>query len=209
MHYDQKYFEWQHFIGKLSGEVDLFKFKKYVNENDKIIDFGCGAGYILRNLNSKDKIGIEINPVAREAAKKNGITVYESIDEIQDEWATVIISHHALEHTYNPLDIVMKLKNKLCAGGKIIFVVPHERRNKFRKDDINQHLYTWSPMNLGNLFTIAGFKVLEVKTIYHRWPPFPRHIKMLFGTQVFHFFCKIYGHLARGMTQVRIVGVKE
>ena len=32
-------------------------------------------------------------------------------------------------------------------------------------------LYSWSPMNLGNLLTEAGYEVLETGVNIHKWPP--------------------------------------
>ena len=77
MHYDNDYFEWQKNMGVIGGVVDKFKFEPYINETDAVIDFGCGGGYILSNINCKRKIGIEINSTAREYAReKNEIEMF-------------------------------------------------------------------------------------------------------------------------------------
>lgn len=46
MYYGEKYFEWQKAVGEFGGRANLFKFEKYIKENDNVLDFGCGGGGI-------------------------------------------------------------------------------------------------------------------------------------------------------------------
>ena len=127
------------------GVIDKFKFEPYINEIDTVIDFGWGRGYILSNQNYKREIGIEINSTAREYDReKNEIEMFSDADSVPDRIADVIISHHALEHTKAPYEIIVKLSSKLKNTGKIVFVVPSEKKTKYNPEDINIHLYTWS-----------------------------------------------------------------
>ena len=97
------------------------------------------------------------------------------------------------------------LKEKLKVGGKIIFVVPYDSY-RYKPNDINYHLYSWSPMNLGNLFTEAGYRVIEAKEFVHRWPPFYSTLAYIFGKRIFNFLCVMYGWMRRlSCSQVRIV----
>jgi len=207
-HYDKKYFDWQKQVGEFGGTADLFKFKDFINTTDNVIDFGCGGGYLLKNITSKNKIGVEINDEARKIAQKNGIPTVKFSGELPDDWADVIISNHALEHIENPIEELRILIKKLRKGGRVVFVVPHERKNKYTPNDINQHLYTWSEMNLGNLFTRAGFHVIKVETIDHRWMPGYIFIRKTFGDDIFNFLCKIYAYTHPNISQIRIVGEK-
>ena len=194
--YDPKYFEWQSKRGIIGGEIDVFKFNKHIRPSDKVIDFGCGGGYILKNITALEKVGVEINPSARAMAEQIGIATVSSINDLNNEWADIIISNHALEHVENPLDTLKELYKKLKKGGQIIFVVPCESiRFKYNKENIDKHLYTWSPINLGNLFNSAGFKVDEVKPFYHRWPPKAIFLYNLFGKRIFNLLSKLWGRL--------------
>ena len=47
-------------------------FSDFIKETDKVLDFGCGGGYLLNELNCADKYGVDINPVALEEASKWG-----------------------------------------------------------------------------------------------------------------------------------------
>ncbi len=208
-HYNEDYFNWQKNIGAFGGVVNLFKFEKYIREDDKVLDFGSGGGFLLANIQCKEKLGVEINPTARANANKLGINTLPSNEQIKDEWADVIISHHALEHVEHPLSVLQELYKKLKPDGKIIFVVPMERNNRYVPNDINFHLYTWSEMNLGNLFTLAGFQVKEVKEIKHRWPPHFMKIRKSVGPTIFNTICKVYARYRSDISQVRVVATKS
>jgi len=208
-HYDNTYFNWQKHLGAFGGKAELFKFKDMVNSGDRVIDFGCGGGFLLANILCKEKIGIEINPAARNEAEMHGIKTIEKADSIADNWADVIISNHALEHVENPVQELKQLFTKLKPGGKIIFVVPYEKKNPYRPKDVNYHLFTWSEMNLGNLFSHVGFKVLEVKEIKHRWPPKYVQLRSILGQNGFDIACRIYGTLNNRISQLRIIAEKH
>lgn len=207
-HYNKDYFNYQKRIGEFGGKANLFKFSPYISENDSVIDFGCGGGFLLKHIKCGKKRGIEINPVARRISRENGIQTSPSISSIPDNWADIIISNHALEHVANPLETIMSLHNKMKSGGKIIFVVPHERKGKYRPEDINQHLYTWTPLNLGNLFKKAGFRILEVEWIKSAWPPLHCQLYRLFGPRLFLFISHIYAVVFRRPYQVRIIAIR-
>lgn len=174
-HYDEKYFSWQKKIGKIGGYLNKFKFEKHVNDNDILMDFGCGGGYLLDNFNNKKKIGFEINKSAWDEIKKKGIEVYDNFDDISNNSIDTIISNHAMEHVPLPLTTLKELYKKLKVNGKIIIVIPceqaSEKRFYYRPNDRNQHLHTWCPMTFGNLITLAGFEVIECQPLQHQWCP--------------------------------------
>jgi len=208
-HYGLKYFSWQKAQGEFGGYADLFKFRDYIKKTDKVIDFGCGGGYLLKNINCRERLGIEINGNARSVARENGVKVVSTSDEVPNNWADVVISNHALEHVPDPMSVLITLKEKLKSGGKTIFVVPFERGGPYKRNDINLHLFTWSPQNLGNLFKTAGYKVKSVEVINHFWPPYYWLINEYLGFRAFNFISKIYGSLNWKTTQVRIFALKK
>ena len=94
-------------------------------------------------------------------------------------------------------------------GGKVVFIVPCESISySYQPGDMNHHLYSWSPMCLGNLFTEAGFSVLECKPYIHKWPPGYRWIARIAGRPLFDLACRIYGRLKRSWFQVRVIAIR-
>jgi SAM-dependent methyltransferase len=208
-HYNKSYFNWQSSIGEFGGWANQTKFVDYISPKDTVLDFGCGGGFLLKEINCKKRVGIEVNKSALKTARENGIEVYSNMKNVPNNSVDVIISNNALEHTLLPLDELKSLYKKLKKGGKIIFIVPCESISyKFRAHDINHHLYSWSPMCIGNLFTEAGFTIIESKPYIHKWPPYYNLIAKVFGRKLFEIICRIYGQLERTWFQVRIVGKK-
>ena len=72
-HYNERYFSWQKYVGKFGGQANKIKFNEIISENQKVLDFGCGGGYLLSAYENIEKFGVEINTTAIEEAKKKWI----------------------------------------------------------------------------------------------------------------------------------------
>src|SRR5687768_999919 len=97
-YYNEDYFEkYQKKIGEFGGMANKFKFQDEIKETDTVLDFGCGGGFLLKNISCRHKVGIEINEVARKNCSALGIECYDSLDHIKDESIDVVISNHCLE----------------------------------------------------------------------------------------------------------------
>ena len=178
LHYDKKYFDWQRKAGKYGAEQDRWMYEEYVRPEDEVLDFGCGGGYMLQKLACKRKVGVDINKEARLEAKKKGLEVFPTIEKIPVTTTfDVIISHHTLEHVADPVVILRKLKTRLRKNGIFIVVVPIDEwrvEQKYDPKDINLHLYTWTPRLLGNLFSLAGYTIREIRILNTAWLPLSR-----------------------------------
>lgn len=208
-HYDKKYFDWQKECGIIGGQLNKFKFEKYIENYDiTLMDFGCGGGFLLDNFNVKDKIGFDINPYALDECNNKNIKTFNNLDNILDDSIDIIISNHAFEHIPDPYNILKILYKKLKINGKIIIVVPCEQPNEisfnFNKNDFNKHLFNWTPMTLANLLDFSGFHILEADTIRHQWCP---DFKTNFNHPSFHFRCHQFA-IKNGNYQVRVVAQK-
>lgn len=209
-HYNEEYFQWQSKVGKFGAQANKVKFNKVITPNSKVLDFGCGGGFFLSLFENIEKHGVEINPHARSIAEKNKIKVFKSSSEIPNEYYDIVISNNALEHTDNPLLELKELYRGLKKEGKICIIVPLDSINyKFEKDDKDFHLYSWSPMNLGNILTAAGFEVIESKPFIHKWFPFHMYFKKIMSWKLFHIFCFIYGRINKKWVQVRAIAKKK
>jgi SAM-dependent methyltransferase len=216
-YYNECYFEKQRSIGEIGGWANLPKFAPFVQPGFRVLDFGCGGGYLLERLHCREKQGIEVNPAARAEARKRNIETVGATSEVPDEWADIIVSHHALEHCLEPLPELRALRSKLIPGGRAVFVVPCESiRFKYKPGDVTRHLYTWSPQSLGNLFNEAGYTVESCEPFIHIWPPrIYALIAHRAGKRAFHLCCKIYGFLTylgvspSVVSEVRVVARRD
>jgi len=211
-HYNANYFDWQEGLGAFGGWADLHKFSRSISPKDVVLDFGCGGGFLLRNLSCKRRIGIEPNQSAASTLKANGIEHFlnsaDALHELGQGAVDVIISNHALEHTLDPLSELKRLLPLLRSGGVAHFVVPCEAISTlYMENDINHHLFTWCPQNLGNLFTEAGYKVEFSRPYIHKWPPYFKEIAKL-GWPIFNVACRLWGRIERRSFQVELRAVK-
>lgn len=208
-HYDEKYFDWQKRVGQFGGIANQIKFQDYVQANTKVLDFGCGGGYLLSQFGNIERYGVEINPSALEIATKNGLTCFPTSDLLPTNFFDLVISNNTLEHTENPLQELRNLYSSLKPGGRICIVVPlDDKRYAYKPNDINFHLFSWSPMNLGNILHAAGFQVIKSEPFIHKWPPKQTLLVRLLGWKIYHLLCRVYGRIETTWCHIRAVAVK-
>jgi SAM-dependent methyltransferase len=139
-----------------------------------VVDFGCGGGALLAALPAARKIGIEPNAIAAALAVSRGIYVVPMSDDIEDSSVDLAISNHALEHVLHPVAELQQLRRILKVGAHLVIIVPVDdwrAQKSGRVDDPSHHLYTWTPLLLGNLLSAAGFAIERVELIHRAWPP--------------------------------------
>ena len=151
-------------------------------------------GYHLNRITARAKVNIEINDTARIEAEKLGIRSVKNISDIADNYADIIISTNVLEHVENPLGALRELHSKLKEGGKIVFYVPNESCDKeYSRSEINNHLYTWNCLNIGNLFKAAGYFVYSVQRVQEVWPENYSQIYKEVSPEMFKMICDLGG----------------
>jgi SAM-dependent methyltransferase len=169
-HYDANYFAWQNQNIDLKSRIKLRRFGPYIRPTDTVLDFGCAGGGMLGAFTCARKIGVEINDVARErAVADHGVEGYKSLADVPVGVAVVVVSNHTLEHIAAPFDALRQLRPKLKPDGKLVLVLPIDdwrAQRRWDPTDINRHLYTWTPLNLGNLLDEAGFRPDEMRIIH-------------------------------------------
>jgi len=173
----EKYFE-AYRAELLSPEIGRRKADKlnpYLDPSWSIVDFGCSAGQITANLRVREKVGVEINePAVRMARDVQGLHVVGSLDELPNSTYDAVVTHHVLEHVPEAFAILGNVARVLKPGGRLIIVVPGESssysgHNHWRPE-INKHLYSWTPLTLGNLCVAAGFVIEVARTLPYTEP---------------------------------------
>ena len=145
-------------------------------------------------IKAKEVIGIEINPVARAYAIKNGVKCVAATRDLPEDFADLIVSNSVLEHVENPLGELRDLRSRLKDAGKIVFRVPNEScETEYVRSNIDNHLFTWNALNIGNLFKAAGFFVNSVQRIQEQWPKNFYAIRKEVSFELFDSLCDING----------------
>lgn len=140
-------------------------FAGFSTERDVVLDFGCGTGGILSTLPAARKLGVEINERAAQEARTRLDFVYSTLADVPTNSVDAIISFHALEHVGHPLTELREMNRVLKPKGRLRIIVPyetplfHKQHRRWAADDIDMHLYSWTPLTLGNLISVAGLQI--------------------------------------------------
>ena len=191
----EAYFRHQNSGGSRRGRINARKFSRHVSPNDTVLDFGCANGSLLLNLDCKERIGVEANPAARRVAVEAGLKVVPSTDALPPRCADVVISNHVLEHVLSPHETLCGLRRVLRPRGRLVLYLPMDDwRMQKRPDpeDINHHLYAWTPLLLGNLLSEAGFDIQKICVYTHAWPPSSwQTLDARLPTWLFDLICRV------------------
>ncbi|UCG07208.1 MAG: class I SAM-dependent methyltransferase [Desulfobacterales bacterium] len=123
--------------------------KKIPNINHirpRLLDVGCGTGYLLQKMLAQglDAWGLDPYPrieTARESVSKRVIA--GSIEDVPDETFQIITAVEVLEHVENYMKLLESMKELLSPNGFIIITVPNkwEFRAKYSTDGATEPMY--------------------------------------------------------------------
>lgn len=170
----QAYFATQNDGEELHGELNAWKFAPWIQRTDRVLDFGCGGGWLLKALGAANSVGVEVNPFAREICRLNGIEAYADIASVPAGMRfDKIISHHCLEHVPYPIAALRELAERLDPAGLLVVIVPIDDwrvQRSFPLNDIDHHLHTWTPRLFANTCREAGLDCRSIDILTHAWP---------------------------------------
>jgi SAM-dependent methyltransferase len=180
--------------------LEARKFAPHIRSSDRVLDFGCGGGWILRELHCKEKVGVEVNEAARKFCRENGVQVFATLDDVPGNSFDVVISNHCLEHVPCPVEALRGMSERLRPGGKIVLVLPLDDwrvQLDHTGEDIDHHLHTWTPRLLANTMAEAGFSVERIDIITHAWPPGWAKLMKILPRPIFDSACRLTSVLKR------------
>ncbi len=157
-----------HFFFKELKRLDL-------NLKDlKILDFGCGNGYLIDllireyNLNPENVFGYDISNKAIEIAKKYKGKFISSLSGL-NEYFDIIICVDVIEHIKNDQKLIKNLNNLLKNGGHIILSTSSYNFYWNKMDDLGGHIRRYNLKELNKKFTDNYF---SKKALYTYGFPF-------------------------------------
>lgn len=163
-------------------KMDLEKFNDYqspkyfenlIAKDDKILDFGCGFGQVLRSLGRKgykNLFAVDILP--NEKLFQNSGIIFKKItnfDEILDENFSkfdVVMANHVIEHL--PKELIIPFlsycrEKLLTEKGKIIISVPNAQSvtGAYWAYEDFTHTTMFTSGSLYYVFKMAGYKGMD------------------------------------------------
>ena len=170
--------------------------KTYV-KGKKVLDIGCGSGYLLSQIQSsikrkgdtitgfkRDVYGIEPNQKLIEIAKKNHPTIDirqgygEDIQQFTEKFDTITMLD-VLEHIEDDAKQVQIVKEKLNKNGRFIIVVPAYQGLYGKRDEQMGHYRRYNKESLAKLLRKNGYKIIH-----------QRYWNMI-GVPLYYFYEKI------------------
>ena len=132
----------------------------------RVLDFGCGFGQFLEMC---CLFGLDAHGVDRSQARRAGAGV-QIHSELGDAPGTfdAITMFEVLEHLDDPLEILLKLKERLNPGGVMIVEVPdtdgvsgiHDRASYHQIHPLD-HINAFTPETLVGIMGHAGFTPID------------------------------------------------
>lgn len=175
--------------------IDLLRKQHRKHGQDlKMLDVGCGYGdkseWILEQIRNKYEIGIvpcglEIsNELYREASKVfqgyGGNVIHgsaiEAIEEVPDSSMDLILICSFLEHEVNPLELLVKCREKLNESGYVVIKVPNYnclnrivRQGRWCGFRYPDHVNYFTPKTLRLIVERSGMEVARM-SFFDRFP---------------------------------------
>lgn len=146
----------------------------------RLLDFGCGAGALLRQMHRCGwrVTGIDLSPRAvRYVRERLGLHALEGTlphPALSPASFEAITMAESLEHVHDPLAVLRAAHDLLTPGGTLAITVPNLDSLSFHWFgaawfglDLPRHLTHFEPVTLVRMLEHAGFRVEEVRPIRH------------------------------------------
>lgn len=173
-------------IRDLSKEKN-FKLKqmKYIlnflkKRKGKILDVGCGRGWMLSSLNNKwKKHGVEISKFVSKTASKHCNIFNGELQNFKEKNFDLITALHVIEHHKKPEVLLKLIKDKLKPNGILILETPdfdsaaaRKFGNNFRLLKEKTHISLFSQDSLIRFVRKYNFSVIDINYPYFDTPYF-------------------------------------
>jgi len=147
-------------------------------EKGSILDYGCGTGAFLHemNLNGWEAHGIEPDAGARAKAEQligSAVGLPSELKHLPTQAYDVVTMWHVLEHVHDLNGTIQELKRLLKPEGKLFVAVPNHQSfdakhygSHWAAYDVPRHLHHFSPHTMKSLMERHGLKIVAKKGMW-------------------------------------------
>ena len=130
-----------------------------IKDGDVVWDIGCGVGSLTREIKSTypkcEVWGSDFSNYAIDLCRQKSKNIFYTNHplmnlEFEKNYFDVITIMHVLEHVEDPREMILRVKNLLKKGGKILVGLP------INDDDWKEHLKIWQDKDVRELFDSLG-----------------------------------------------------
>jgi 2-polyprenyl-3-methyl-5-hydroxy-6-metoxy-1,4-benzoquinol methylase len=148
--------------------VSLLAFSKpWIGSVTRHLDIGCSFGLLLERFQENyhcQSFGIEPGEAHRERARKSGLSVFTSLEEleiIESGPFDLISMAHVLEHLPDPVAYLFRLREVfLISDGFLLLEVP----NLYAHDSFEiAHLISYCSHTLSQVLNKAGYRIIALE----------------------------------------------
>ena len=92
----------------------------------RILDVGCGPGWLWAEMEGWDRYGVETDKLAAEHAGRHCLSYNCEVDDTDfgNDYFDVIVMHHVIEHMEDPVSDLAKVHDLLKPGGILLLGTP-------------------------------------------------------------------------------------
>lgn len=149
-------------------------FQKFVKPTDLVVDVGAGDGLLLKNLQARRRVAVDINPHGNLSDWNIEVLPCPATDFATrlGEPANVVVMSNFLEHlpTRNlVIDVFGEAHRALAPQGRLLILQPNIRYVGAAYWDYIDHHIALTEHSLQEALSVAGF---QVKTMIPRFLPY-------------------------------------
>lgn len=136
----------------------------------RALEIGCASGGFLAKLAARGwgVVGVEFSPIAADAARQSGFTVYqgaiESVD-LSDQTFDLVVGWMVIEHLHHPISALQKLHGAAAPGAWLVLSTPNcaGGLERFGADwfplHVPNHLFHFTQETINTLLHAGGWEM--------------------------------------------------